>query len=148
MPASPTPVDRALRDEIEELVTRYATAIDRRDWALFRSVFADDAHIDYGPLMGAWDDVDEFTEFMRAAHAPAGRSIHRMTNIVVAPGEPLAARTYGDSLILDGADEANGNHGAASYDDTFVRTDAGLKIASRITNVIVYEPFSGNLAVG
>jgi len=146
MPTSPIRVDRALRDEIEELVTRYATALDLRDWDMLRTVFADDAHIDYGPLMGTWDDADEFTAFMRQAHASAGRSIHRMTNIVVAPGGALAARTYGDSIILDAANEANGDHGAAIYDDTFVRTPDGLTIAGRRTQVVLYEKFTGNLA--
>ena len=137
---------RALRDEVEDLVIRYATAIDLRDWDLFRTVFADDAHIDYGPLMGTWDDADTFTAFMRDAHAGAGRSIHRMTNIVVTPGEPVTARTYGDSLILDAADETTGDHGAAAYDDTFVRTGDGLKISRRVTRIVVYEKFTGNLA--
>ena len=143
-----TTAELELRAEIEELVTRYATAIDHRDWELFRSVFADDAHIDYGPLMGVWDDAAVFTEFMAQAHAAAGRSIHRMTNVVVARGGALAAVTYGDSIILDAANEANYDHGAAAYDDTFVRTDAGLKIASRKTSVVLYEKLTSNLAVG
>ncbi|WP_066376555.1 nuclear transport factor 2 family protein [Herbidospora mongoliensis] len=145
---SPTTADLVLRAEIEELVTRYATAIDHRDWDLFRSVFADDARIDYGPLMGTWDDADVFTDFMRQVHAPAGRSIHRMTNITVKPGDVLAAVTYGDSIILEAANEANYDHGAASYDDTFVRTETGLKISSRTTRVVLFEKLTTNIAIG
>jgi hypothetical protein len=137
----------ALRYEVEELVTRSATAIDLRDGDLFRTVFADDAHIDYGPLTGSWDDADAFTEFMKVAHAQAGRSIHRMTNVVLAPGEGIAARTYGDSIILDAADETVGDHGAASYDDTFVRTADGLRISSRRASIVLYERITGNRAI-
>ena len=147
MSISTTSADLALRAEIEELVTRYATAIDHRDWELFRSVFTDSAHIDYGPLMGSWDDADEFTGFMKAAHAPAGRSIHRMTNVVVTTVDPITATTYGDSLILDGSDESTGDHGAAKYIDEFERTADGLRISRRTTEVVVYEKVSGNLAV-
>jgi len=135
-----------LRDEVEELVTRYATAIDLRDWELFRTVFTDDARIDYGPLMGSFEGGEAFTAFMKAAHAGAGRSIHRMTNIVLQPGVGIASRTYGDSIILNAADETTGDHGAASYDDTFVRTDDGLKISSRLASIVLYEPISGNRA--
>ncbi len=40
---------QALADRIavEDLLTRYATAVDRRDWELYRSVFTTDAEVDY-----------------------------------------------------------------------------------------------------
>src|ERR1700751_881744 len=36
--------------EIATLLTRYARAVDSRDWDLYRSVFTDDAHIDYAAV--------------------------------------------------------------------------------------------------
>lgn len=45
---------------IEDLLTRYASAVDRRDWGLYRSVFTDDAHIDYtsaGGIAGSLEEV-------------------------------------------------------------------------------------------
>ena len=39
--------DLADRIAIGDLLTRYATAVDRRDWDLYRTVFTEDAHIDY-----------------------------------------------------------------------------------------------------
>ena len=33
--------------EITALLNRYARAVDTKDWTLYRSVFTDDAHIDY-----------------------------------------------------------------------------------------------------
>ena len=33
--------------EIAALLNRYARAVDTKDWALYRSVFTDDAYVDY-----------------------------------------------------------------------------------------------------
>jgi len=42
--------------EITALLNTYAHAVDGKDWATYRSVFTDDAHIDYssaGAITGA-----------------------------------------------------------------------------------------------
>ncbi len=41
-------IDREVRQDIAEVLVRYATGIDRRDWALLRSCFTDDCEADYG----------------------------------------------------------------------------------------------------
>ena len=49
---------------IEDLLTRYAHAVDRHDWDLYRSVFTDDAHIDYpsaGGIASVPEDVSKYT---------------------------------------------------------------------------------------
>ena len=40
---------RQVSDEVEiaALLNAYARAVDTKDWELYRSVFTDDAHIDY-----------------------------------------------------------------------------------------------------
>jgi hypothetical protein len=41
--------------DIARLLYRYARAVDTKDWDLYRSVFTDDAHIDYssaGAIVG------------------------------------------------------------------------------------------------
>ncbi|WP_051792189.1 nuclear transport factor 2 family protein [Amycolatopsis jejuensis] len=124
-----TTVDPALRFEILDLVTRYATAIDTRDWVLFRSTFTADADVDYG--FAKWSDADSFTKFMQENHDPAGMSLHRMSNTVITGVDPLAARTYGDALILS-PDNSKGTVSNAWYDDEFVRTEErGLRISRR-----------------
>ena len=35
-------VDREIRADVADLLVRYASGIDRRDWALLRSCFTDD----------------------------------------------------------------------------------------------------------
>ena len=144
-----TPIDAQLQAEVTAVVTRYATGIDTRDWALFRSAFTDDAVVDYGPMMGSWTRADDFAAFMRETHAPAGLSVHRMTNVVVSlEGETIRARTYGDALLQYREDPSTYDHSAGYYDDVLVRTLDGLKIASRTTTTVIYEHGSGNLAAG
>lgn len=138
-------VDPALRFEMLDLVTRYATAIDIRDWDLFRSAFADNAEVDFGHAIGSWSDADSFTAFMRDTHQPAGRTQHRMSNTVITGTDPLTARTYGDAIVLE-ADNTKGTIGTAWYDDEFVRTEDGLKIARRRTSMVLYTPVGPNLA--
>ena len=48
--------------EITALLNRYARAVDTKDWDLYRSVFTDDAHIDYssaGAIAGTREQVAE-----------------------------------------------------------------------------------------
>ena len=65
------PDDRidALADRlaIEDLLTRYATAVDRQDWDLYRSVFTADAEVDYTSAGGIAGTVDEVVAFLDAA---------------------------------------------------------------------------------
>ena len=45
------------RIEIDDLLTRYATGVDRKDWDLWETCFTDDARIDYtafGGIAGAF----------------------------------------------------------------------------------------------
>src|SRR5690349_3273348 len=85
--------------QISDLLIRYATGIDRRDWPLLRTVFTTDCVLDYGEI-GNWHGVDAVTEFMEQAHAMAGQTLHRITNVVVAvDGDRATARSYVDGLI-------------------------------------------------
>ena len=71
-----------------DVLLRYATGIDRRDWPLFRTVFTDDCQLDYGEV-GSWKGVDAVTEFMQQAHAMAGHTMHRLTNqVITVDGDP------------------------------------------------------------
>lgn len=118
------------RQDISDVLIRYASGIDGRDWALFRTVFTADCDVDYGDI-GHWRSVEEITDFMDRAHAMAGHTLHRVTNIAVTvEGDRAAARAYVDALIL-AQDNATGVQAAGFYDDELVRTDAGWRIARR-----------------
>jgi len=124
------PTDRQDRDEIADVLVRYATGIDRRDWPLFRTVFTDDCELDYGEV-GSWKGVDAITEFMQEAHAMAGHTMHRLTNqVITVDGDTAEARTYVDALIMVG-DEGSGVNATGFYDDELVRGDDGWRVARR-----------------
>ncbi|MFZ1176355.1 MAG: nuclear transport factor 2 family protein [Mycobacterium sp.] len=125
--------ERDDRQDISELLVRYATGIDRRDWPLFRTVFTDDCELDYGEI-GAWNGVGAVTNFMEQAHAMAGHTLHRLTNqAITVDGDKAAARTYVDALIMAGDNRAGGTgvNGIGFYDDEIVRTPDGWRIARR-----------------
>ncbi len=122
--------ERDDRHDIGELLVRYATGIDRRDWPLFRTVFTTDCELDYGEI-GQWRGVDAVTEFMQLAHAAAGHTLHRITNRAVdLDGDRAAARCYVDGLIM-AADNRSGVNAVGFYDDEIVRTPQGWRIARR-----------------
>lgn len=122
--------EREDRQDITDVLVRYATGIDRRDWPLFRTVFSDDCELDYGEI-GTWNGVDAVTEFMDQSHATAGHTMHRMTNhVITVDGDGAAARTYVDALIMFG-DNKSGVNAVGFYDDDLVRTNAGWCIARR-----------------
>ncbi|MDT5258794.1 MAG: hypothetical protein QOD10_3874 [Mycobacterium sp.] len=122
--------EREDRQDIAELLVRYATGIDRRNWPLFRTVFTDDCELDYGEI-GAWKGVDAVTDFMEQVHALAGHTMHRLSNqAIVVDGDKAAARTYIDGLIMTG-DNTSGVNAIGFYDDEIVRTDDGWRIARR-----------------
>lgn len=115
---------------ISDLLVRYATGIDRRDWPLFRTVFTDDCDLDYGEI-GRWQGVDEVTDFMDKTHAIAGHTLHRLSNLVITvDGDKASARTYVDAVIMFGDNQA-GVNAWGFYDDEIVRTAEGWRIARR-----------------
>jgi 3-phenylpropionate/cinnamic acid dioxygenase small subunit len=133
-----TTIDREVREDVAEVLVRYATGIDGRDWALFRSCFTDDCDADYGPI-GHWQSADEITAFMVDAHEAAGHTLHRITNVVVRPSDGGAAsRSYVDALVLF-ADGTSGTRATGFYDDELVRTDDGWKIARRAFTMVLLQ---------
>ncbi|OBK25212.1 polyketide cyclase [Mycobacterium asiaticum] len=118
------------RQAISELLVRYATAIDRREWQLLGTVFTAECDVDYGEI-GAWQSSSAVIEFMELAHAMAGYTLHRLSNIAITlEGDGARARTYIDALIM-AADNNGGVNAAGFYDDEVIRTAAGWRIARR-----------------
>jgi 3-phenylpropionate/cinnamic acid dioxygenase small subunit len=122
--------EREDRQDIADMLVRYATAIDRREWQLLGEVFADDCDADYGEI-GAWHGAAAVIEFMRQVHAGAGHTLHRLSNFAITvDGDTAEARTYFDALIL-AADNQSGVNAIGFYDDEIVRTAGGWRIARR-----------------
>ncbi len=122
--------EREDRQDISDVLVRYATGIDRRDWPLFRTVFTDDCELDYG-VIGVWKGIDAVAEFMEQTHAMAGDTLHRLSNqAITVHGDEATARTYIDGLIMFG-DNKSGVNAIGFYDDEIVRTPDGWRIAHR-----------------
>jgi len=132
-------VDPATQQAIVDVLVRYATGIDRRDWPLFRTCFTDDCEADYGDI-GNWHGVDEITTWMEQTHAPCGHTLHRITNVALSPRDDrVTTRSYVDALIM-GRDNQSSIRAAGYYDDEFVRTGTGWKIARRTFTSVLARP--------
>ncbi|MET0726803.1 MAG: nuclear transport factor 2 family protein [Acidimicrobiales bacterium] len=122
--------DADIRQGVGEVLVRYATGIDRRDWALFRTCFTDDVEADYGDI-GRWGDATSLTAWMEASHEPLGHTLHRITNVAISPSPAGAtARCYVDAILV-AADNQTGMRAVGYYDDELVCTDQGWRIARR-----------------
>ena len=123
-------VDRVTHQDVAEVLVRYATGIDRRDWTLFRTCFTDDCEADYGEI-GVWTSAEAITDWMAQVHEPCGHTLHRITNIAVSPSTGgVAARCYVDAVVM-GPDNQTGTRAVGWYDDELVDSDDGWKIARR-----------------
>ena len=69
------------RVAIRDLLTRYATAVDRRDWDLYRSVFTTDAEIDYTSAGGIAGTVDEVVAFLDEVLSGFEMTQHLVSNL-------------------------------------------------------------------
>lgn len=67
--------------EIAALLNRYARAVDTKDWTLYRSVFTEDANIDYSSAGLAVGTVDEVMESLRQYQLGISVSMHYVTNV-------------------------------------------------------------------
>lgn len=119
------------RMAIYDVLIRYATGIDRRDWALFRSCFTDD-FVGVYQGFGTWNSGDEITEVMIAAHDVVGATMHRMSNIAIEPtAQGAKSRTYVDAVLTPLDAGGVTNQATGYYDDTHVKIDGTWKIATR-----------------
>ncbi len=66
---------------ISDLLTRYAHAVDTRDWDLYRSVFTPDATIDYTSAPGGQaGDVETIVAWLEASLALFDMTQHLVSN--------------------------------------------------------------------
>ena len=120
------------RIEIGELLARYSTALDGRDWALLDEVFLPDAECDYGAL-GNPRGVDEITTLVRGTIGDLDSTQHLVGNVVVTVhGDEATADCYLISQHIR-RDTPGGDHYmlGGRYSDRLVRTPAGWRIAHR-----------------
>jgi hypothetical protein len=113
--------------EIAALLARYARAVDSKDWALYRSVFTDDAVIDYtsaGAIVGSRDEV---TDWLSTGFATIPWSMHYITNIEAQVSDDTARVTamFYNPMQLPGMTEPSFCGGY--YHHELVRTSHGWR---------------------
>jgi 3-phenylpropionate/cinnamic acid dioxygenase small subunit len=133
----PRPSLEAIADrlEIEDLLTRYASALDARDWERFASCFLPDALLDYtsaGGIRGRLPEVRAWLEKVMAGF-PAGQ--HLVVNREIElQGDTARCR----SVFLNPMGVPDGSGGTrlfvdgGAYHDRLVRTPDGWRIAERV----------------
>ena len=133
-------VERAVHADVADVLVRYASGIDRRDWVLFGTCFTDDCEADYGDI-GTWHNVEEITRFMTSAHEQCRHTLHRITNVSVDRVDEgnASARCYVDAMVL-GPEGQGGVRAIGFYDDDLLRTDRGWRIARRKYTMVHLEP--------
>ncbi|HEY2163303.1 MAG TPA: nuclear transport factor 2 family protein [Gemmatimonadaceae bacterium] len=125
---------RQLTDKhaIAAVLIRYATALDTRDWELFRTCFTADAVADYGALGGENEGLAAIEAVVKSLEG-FDATQHLIGNIAVEiAGDGARATCY-----LQAQHAARGAEGgecftiAGTYRDRIVRTESGWRISHR-----------------
>jgi hypothetical protein len=124
----------AYKEQIAEVLIRYATGIDSKDWPLFRSCWTDEIDVDYQQL-GRYTSADALTDVMTRLHENMGPTYHRLSNFVISvDGDRATARSYVQAVLMLKPDDAtNWVDALGHYDDVFVRTPDGWRISERVS---------------
>jgi hypothetical protein len=124
------------KEQIAEVLIRYATGIDFKDWALLRTCWTEDVDVDYGEV-GRYSGADAITGLMEQLHSGMGPTYHRLTNFAIAvDGDRATARSYVHAVLQAIPDDAaSWVEALGHYDDEFARTSDGWRIARRTTSI-------------
>jgi len=133
-------IERVLRDlldrqQIEDILYRYASTIDYKDYATLRSLFVDDAVGQYGdlpPIHGA----DEIVRWIDEATQDRAWQHHKLTVYRVdVDGDDAKALTYHTSHQKTVDDPDTVIVIVARYHDVLRRVDGTWKIASKVMEI-------------
>lgn len=128
--------------DISALLYRYARAVDSKDWELYRSVFTEDAHIDYSSAGAIVGNRDEVVDWFAANFGVIPWSMHYITNIEILDGDGDTATVramFYNPMQLPGMAEMSACGGYYHHD--LVRTPDGWRSRSlREENVWFTNP--------
>ena len=121
------------RAQITEVLIRYATGIDSKNWPLFRTCWADEVDLDYGELGNVHRPRRLDRPVRRRSTTRWGNTYHRLSNFVIdVDGDTATARTYVHAVLMVTPDD-NGPwvDAIGHYDDELVRGPDGWRIRRR-----------------
>lgn len=123
------------RLEIEDVLTRYANALDAKDWDAWESCFTADARLDYSAAGGIQGSLSEIREWLARIMPIFPMTQHLVTNKVIeVHGDTATARTalFNPMGVPDGKGGLSLFFEGGYYRDRLVRTPQGWRIAERI----------------
>jgi hypothetical protein len=119
------------REEIVDLLIRYARAIDTKDGKLLGSCFTDDATSDYGAI-GSWRSAADLVMFMEEAHAGMGPIQHLLSNFQIeVHGEEATSLTYVHAVTVLASHPDDWIDTIGTYEDRLRRGADGWRITHR-----------------
>lgn len=141
MPREMTPrqlADLADRIEIQDLMSRYSTAVDAKRWDLLEDVFVAGSVVDFRGNGGPELAYPEIVEYLKESLAGFAGCQHYVTNhMITLNGDEATCRIYVFTYlasIVDGEEVLFADGGW--YDDELVRTDAGWRIKRRTSGLV------------
>ena len=129
-PSAPTTLrDLIDRARISDTLLNYATGVDRRDWALYRSIFADEVEFDFETWSGEPPTLiraDDWVASVRETLAPFDATAHTITNhVITLDGDSATITGHMVALhYLEGETQELGGF----YTDRMVRAGEDWKI--------------------
>jgi 3-phenylpropionate/cinnamic acid dioxygenase small subunit len=132
--------DTADRAAIEEILVRYCTIVDARDFQRFDEIFTPDAIIDYTASGGIKGALPEIKTWLIKVLAPFTVVLHHVTNFDIrVEGDRARSTCYLFNPM--GLGQPDGTTSmfwcGGRYRDELVRTKGGWRITSR-TNEMLY----------
>jgi hypothetical protein len=140
------------REEIRDLMARYARGVDRADWQAVRETYHADAHDDHGDYKGG---VDGFIEFAQTRTGGAPQCMHFLGQCLIEFAGPDAAivetyfftaHTLGPKAQKEYGTSGSGPVQLSSYGryvDRMERRSGVWKIARRIVVFEANRTFTG-----
>ncbi len=124
------------RMEIQDLLVRYAHAVDTRDWPLFRGLFTEDAVVDYTAFGGPRGPVEAVIAFLDQVLPLFTATQHLVANCAITlDGDLATARTMCHNPMALPPTGAGGQPRLLVcglwYRDTLRRTPDGWRLAER-----------------
>jgi len=152
----PTPIDAgtlsyvADRIAIDDLLTRYTTAVDLERWELFDTVFLPDAVIDYTSAGGIRGGPDDIRDWLIRALEPFPVRQHLLGNKEVRiDGDTASVRAYFfNPLMMTGSDGASRFlPGGGYYHHRLVRTPDGWRSAELVEEEVWRDGLPDDLEI-
>jgi|TARA_R100000501_G_scaffold17919_3_gene35043 hypothetical protein len=121
------------RVEIQDLITRYAYAIDERDWDALDRVFTEDAIVDYTELGGKKGTRAETKAYLAEAmpNFPAFQHLSTTTRVDLDGDRAKAKTILFNPMVMEHEGKERVFFIGLWYNDELVRTEAGWRISHR-----------------